>query len=151
MFKLNNNRCVGHVSHLEQMTKPWHNSADRPQCRCEDIKMGIKEAKCMCTGYKTFPHFIETEDSLLRPQGSLNPAHIDKPYLNKIYLYTIILLLPWFPKQPHHFSIWNESVTWFDLIYYYNSKKSIYRSNPWIQEQSKRELGSMRPNQSLYK
>jgi len=66
---------------------------------------------CMGTGYKTLPHFIESENSLLCPQGSLNPAHTDEPYLNKIYFYTIISLLPWFPKQTHRFSFWNESVT----------------------------------------
>lgn len=61
----------------------------------------------MRTGYKTLTHFIESEDSLLCPQGSLNPAHTDEPNLNKIYFYTIIPLLPWFPKQPHHFSFSN--------------------------------------------
>ena len=81
------------------------NSVDRRRCRCEDIiKMDIKETQCMCVGYKTLPHFIESEDSLLCPQGSLNPAHTDEPYLNTIYFYTIIPLLPWFPKQPHRFS-----------------------------------------------
>ena len=112
MFKWNNNRCERHVPKLEQMTKPWHNSVDRSQCRCEDIiKMDIKETRHMCPWYKTLPHFTESEDSLLCPQGSLNPAHTDEPYLNKIYFYTIIPILPWFPKQPHRFSFWNESVT----------------------------------------
>jgi hypothetical protein len=41
---MNHNKCVGHVSHLEHMIRTRHNSADRPQSRCEDvIKVNIKE------------------------------------------------------------------------------------------------------------
>ena len=105
-------RWVGHVSCPAQMTNATNYSVDRSRCRCEYIiKMDIKETECMCTGWKKLPHFIESEDTLLCPQGPLNPIHADKSCLIKIHFYIIILFLSWFPKQPPHFSFCNENFT----------------------------------------
>jgi hypothetical protein len=109
---MNHNKCVGHVSHLEHMIKTIHNSVNRPWCRCEDvIKVNIKEIKCMCTGYKRLPHFIESEYSLLCPQGSLNPGHTDETYHIKFIFIPVIPFLLWFPKQINRFCFWNENGT----------------------------------------